>query len=53
MKLVMIVDVDLEESGWDPDAVRVILDSFARDLLVNGAENQEIGLTLRGVMEIE
>lgn len=49
MRLVITADVDLEESGLNPDEVKDDIVQFARDLLVIGASEQEIGLTLREV----
>lgn len=49
MRLVITVDVDLEESGLNPDEVKDDIVQFARDLLIIGASEQEIGLTLREV----
>lgn len=47
MRLVLTVDIDLEESGLDPDEIKGDVVCFARDLLIIGAEEQEIGLALR------
>lgn len=49
MRLVITVDVDLEESGLNPDEVKDDIVQFTRDLLIIGASEQEIGLTLREV----
>lgn len=49
MRLVITVDIDVKESGLDSDEVKDNIVQFARDLLVNGAGEQEIGLTLREV----
>lgn len=49
MRLVITVDVDLEESGLNPDEVKDNIVQFAEDLLVIGASEQEIGLALREV----
>ena len=49
MKLTITVDVDLEESGLDPDEVKDNIVQFTRDLLTIGASEQDIGLTLKEV----
>ena len=50
MRLIITVDVDLEGSGLNPDNVKDDMVQFTRDLLIIGASEQEIGLTL---MEVE
>lgn len=37
MRLVMTVDVDLEESGLDPEEIKGEIDNFASELLLLGA----------------
>ncbi len=49
MRLIITVDVNLEESGLNPDEIKDNILQFTRDLLVNGAYEQEIGLTLKEV----
>ena len=49
MRLVMTVDVDVEESGLDEKVVKDAVETFAKELLLVGAENLEIGLTLHKV----
>ena len=49
MQLIITVDICMKESGLDPDEVNADLMQFTRDLLVIGASEQEIGLTLREV----
>lgn len=49
MRLVITVDIDIEESGLNADEVKDNIIEFARDLLVIGASDQGIGLTLREV----
>lgn len=49
MRLIITVDVDMEGSGLNPDEVKDNIVQFTRDLLVIGASEQEIGLTLREV----
>lgn len=49
MRLVITVDVDVEESGLDPKVVKEAIEAFAEDLIITGAENLEIGLTLQKV----
>ncbi len=49
MRLVITVDIDMEESGLDSDGVKDNIVQFTRDLLVIGAGEQGIGLALREV----
>ena len=49
MRLVMTVDVDLEESGLNPVELNEEIGSFTRELLLMGAIDMEIGLTLQKV----
>ncbi len=49
MRLVIVVDIDIEESGLNEDAVKDNIIEFTEDLLINGATEQEIGLTLKEV----
>ena len=49
MELVIIVDIDVKESGLDEEFIKDKLIDFTRDLLINGAAEQEIGLTLKEV----
>ena len=49
MKLIMEVDIDLEESGLNEDEVKDNIVDFTKDLLINGAENEEIVLTLKQI----
>ncbi len=49
MRLVITVDIDLEESGLNPEEVKENIVQFTKDLLILGASEQEIGLTLREV----
>lgn len=49
MKLVMTVDIDMEESGLDQKVVKEAVETFARELLLVGAVDLEIGLTLEKV----
>ncbi len=49
MRLVITVDIDMEESRLDSDEVKDSIVQFTRDLLVIGAGEQGIGLTLREV----
>ena len=53
MRLVITADIDVEESGLDPDEVKDNIVEFTRDLLVIGAGEQEIGLTLKEVEYID
>ena len=49
MKVIMEIDIDLEESGLDEDEVKDNILDFTRDLLTYGAEEQELSLTLKEV----
>lgn len=49
MKLIITVDIDLEESGLDKDSLKDNIVGFTKDLLINGAADKEIGLTIREV----
>lgn len=49
MKLVIEVDIDVEESGLIVDEVKDDIVNFTKDLLIIGAEEQGIGLTLKEV----
>lgn len=49
MRLNIVVDIDIEESGLIEDEVKDDIVSFTKDLLINGACEQQIGLTLREV----
>lgn len=49
MRLVITVDIDMEESGLDSDGVKDNIVQFTRDLLAVGAGEQGIGLALREV----
>ncbi len=51
MRLVITVDIDLEESGLSPKEVKENIMQFTRNLLILGASEQEIGLTLRKVKD--
>lgn len=53
MKLVITVDIDVAESGLDEEQVKDNIVDFTRDLLINGAAEQEIGLSLREVEYLE
>ncbi|WP_166432455.1 hypothetical protein [Lacrimispora amygdalina] len=49
MRLVITVDIDVAESGLDEEQMKDNIVSFTRDLLINGAADQGIGLILREV----
>jgi len=49
MKLMIEVDIDLKESGLIQEEVKDNIVDFTKDLLINGADCQEIGLTLKQV----
>jgi len=44
--MIIEMDIDCEESGLNEDDVKDDIVNFARDLLINGADYKEIGLTL-------
>lgn len=46
MRLILTVDIDIEESGLNEAEIRYDTMQFARDLLIIGAEDMEIGLTV-------
>lgn len=46
MRISMVVDIDLYESGLKEEEVKDNIVNFTRDLLIIGAAEQEIGLTL-------
>mgnify|MGYP007106002369 CR=1 FL=1 len=52
MLMVMAVEIDTEESGLGEQDVKDNLPDFARDLLINGAETEDISLALKGVIWI-
>jgi len=45
----IVVDVDIEESGLNEDNVKDNIINFTKDLLIIGADEQGIGLTLKEV----
>lgn len=49
MRLVITVDIFPEESGLNPDDIKDDIISFVRDLLINGAEEQDVALSLKEV----
>lgn len=49
MILTITVDVDTEGTGLNEDELKDNIIDFTRDLLIIGAEEQEIGLTLKEV----
>ena len=48
MLMVMAVEIDTKESGLVEQDVKDSLPDFARDLLINGAEAEDISLALKG-----
>lgn len=47
MKITITIDVNAQETGYlDDDELKDNIVDFARDLLINGAENEEVALTL-------
>lgn len=49
MRLIITVDIDLEESGLNSDEIKDDIVQFTKDLLIIGASEREIGLALREV----
>lgn len=49
MKLIITIDIDADESGLSEDSIKDNIVGFARDLLIIGAAEQDIGITLRKV----
>ncbi len=49
MRLEMTVDVDLEKAGLDPEEIKGEMWNFVKELLLLGAVDMEIGLTLQKV----
>lgn len=49
MKLKIIVDIDMKESGLNEDNVKDNIIDFTKDLLIIGADEQGIGFTLKEV----
>lgn len=49
MRLVITVDIDVNESGLDEEFLKDNIIDFTRDLIINGAAEQGIGLTLQEV----
>lgn len=49
MRLVLTIDIDVEESGLDLDEIKDNTVSFSRDLLIIGAGELGIGLALKEV----
>ncbi len=49
MRLKITVDIDEEESGLDPEEIKEDIMQFARDLLIEGAAELDIGLGLKEV----
>lgn len=49
MRLMITVDIDLEESGLSERKVKDNVTEFARDLLIIGADERGIALTLEEV----
>lgn len=49
MILAITVDIDTKESGLNEDELKDNIIDFTRDLLIIGAEEQKIALTLKEV----
>lgn len=47
MRLKITADIDVEESGLDPEEIKEDIMQFAKDLLIIGAAELDIGLALR------
>ena len=46
MKLSVELDIDIQESGYTEDDLKDNIVDFVHDLIINGAENEEVALTL-------
>lgn len=47
MKITITIDVNAQETGYlDDDELKDNIVDFARDLIINGAENEEVACTL-------
>lgn len=53
MTLIIAVDIDTVESGLNENEIKDNLKGFTKDLLTWGAEDQEIGLTLKTVSSFD
>lgn len=49
MRLIINIDIDIDESGLNEDEIKDNIVEFTKDLLIIGAEEQKIGLTLKDV----
>lgn len=49
MKLSIVVDVDIEESALNEEEIKDNIVDFTKDLLIIGAAEQGIGLSLKEV----
>lgn len=47
MKVIITIDVDAQETGYrNDDELKYNIVDFARDLMINGAESEEVACTL-------
>lgn len=53
MKISININLDIEESGLNEDEVKDHIIEFTRNLLINGADNEGIGLVLEEVSYFE
>lgn len=50
MKIYITLDIDVDESGYtDEDEIKDNLVDFVSNLIINGAENEEVGCALISV----
>lgn len=51
MKISIILEIDIQETGYkSEDDFKDNIVDFSRDLIINGAENEEVALT---ILEVE
>lgn len=53
MRLILTLDIDTEESGLDEARIKEDPMKFSRNLVIIGAEDLQIGLTVRGAECVE
>ncbi|MGN0593988.1 MAG: hypothetical protein ACI4I6_02410 [Hominimerdicola sp.] len=46
MKISIVLDIDVQESGYTEDDLKDNIVDFTRDLIINGADNEEVAFTL-------
>lgn len=49
MKLIIEVDIDVEESGLEEDEIKDDIINFTRDFLIIGAEKLDISFALKEI----